>query len=60
MLNATQYLPDLIRLQESLFKVYNRRIDKVEACKTTIRDFIEKLPSELHSVHCISCAWSAR
>lgn len=37
-LRATQYLPDIIQLQQILYKQYNYTIDEEEASKMTVLD----------------------
>jgi len=39
-LRATQYLPDLVKLQNLLFEFFDRRLDKSEAERTRIEDFL--------------------
>ena len=37
-LRATQYLPDIIQLQQSFAKLYNVNIDDEQATKMTVMD----------------------
>jgi len=37
-LRATQYLPDIIQLQQILYKQYNYAVDEEEASKMTVLD----------------------
>ena len=37
-LRATQYLPDIIQLQQILYKQYNYTVDEEEASKMTVLD----------------------
>jgi len=37
-LRATQYLPDIIQLQQILYKQYNYTVDEEEASKMTVSD----------------------
>ena len=40
MLHATQYLPELVQLQQQLYESFHRKLDRVEANKTTVAEFI--------------------
>ena len=40
VLQATQYLPDIVRLQHRLFQEFNLRLDRVKARNITIGEFI--------------------
>ena len=40
MLHATQYLPELVQLQQQLYESFHRKLDRVEANKTTVAKFI--------------------
>lgn len=37
-LSATQYLPDIIQLQQILYKTYNHNCDEEEVNKVTVED----------------------
>ena len=39
-LRATQYLPDIIQLQQFLFKRYNYNLDEEEASQLTVEDLL--------------------
>ena len=40
---ATQYLPDIVRLQRSLHDAFHHRLHRRDAMKLTIGDFISSL-----------------
>ena len=42
-LRATQYLPDIVKLQQFLFETFNRRLEKSKARTQTIREFLREL-----------------
>ncbi len=42
-LRATQYLPNIVKLQQSLFDKFNYRVDKTMAKSLNIKDFLEKI-----------------
>ena len=44
-LRATQYLPDIARLQQCLYDKFNRQLDKKDSKQQTVGLFIEELPS---------------
>ena len=41
MLQATQYLPDIVRLQRQMFDSFHHRIDSKGARTKTMNDFIK-------------------
>ena len=43
-LRFVQFLPDVVRLQRLLMDRFHRRIDRVDAEKYTIREFLRDLP----------------
>ena len=43
-LRFVQFLPDVVRLQRLLMDRFHRRIDRVDAEKYTIREFLKDLP----------------
>ena len=44
-LRATQYLPDIVKLQQCLYDSFHHRMDRTEAKRLTIGEFLEKLQS---------------
>jgi hypothetical protein len=44
-LRATQYLPDIVKLQKCLYSTFNRLKDKKDAKSQTIGEFIQELPN---------------
>ena len=44
-LRATQYLPDIVKLQQYLYSTFNRLKDKMDAKNQTIGEFIQELPN---------------
>ena len=44
-MRATQYLPDIVRLQQCLYDAFHHRLDKKDAVRQTVRDFLDKLNS---------------
>ena len=40
-LRATQYLPDILRLQQCLYDSFHHRLDRREAKKMTIGEFLQ-------------------
>ena len=44
-LRATQYLPDIVKLQQCLYDSFHHRLDRTDARTLTIGDFLEKLSS---------------
>ena len=44
-LRATQYLPDIARLQQYLYDKFNQQIDRKDIKKLTIQTFIKELPN---------------
>ena len=49
MLRATQYLPDIVWLQQCLYDAFHHRLDKKDAVTQTIGEFLEKLASGNHN-----------
>lgn len=49
MLRATQYLPDIVWLQQCLYDAFHHRLDKKDAMTQTIGEFLEKLASGNHN-----------
>ena len=45
MLRATQYLPDIVRLQQCLYDAFHHRLDKTDAMRQTVREFLNKQTS---------------
>ena len=45
VLRATQYLPDIVRLQQCLYDAFHHRLDKKEAVTQTVREFLDNLIS---------------
>ena len=41
MLRATQYIPDIVRLQKQLFERFHLRVDVKKARDQTMQEFIE-------------------
>ena len=48
---ATQYLPDIARLQQCLYDKFNRQLDKKDSKQQTVGLFIEELPSGEYPIH---------
>ena len=48
-LRATQYLPDIVKLQQFLYDTYHHRIDRKKAKTQTIGDFLKALPSGMYN-----------
>ena len=44
-LRATQYLPDVVHLQQYLFDTFNFAVDRNQAKTTTIGQFISTIPN---------------
>ncbi|XP_064403130.1 E3 ubiquitin-protein ligase RNF213-like isoform X2 [Halichondria panicea] len=42
-LRATQYIPDIVRLQQFMFETFDRRLDKSKAETMTIREFLKEV-----------------
>ena len=40
-MRATQYLPDIVRLQQCLYDSFHHRLDRREAKHITIREFLQ-------------------
>ena len=40
-MRATQYLPDIVRLQQRLYDSFHHRLDRREAKHITIREFLK-------------------
>ena len=40
-LRATQYLPDIVRLQQCLYDSFHHRLDRKEARRMTIGEFLQ-------------------
>ena len=49
-LRATQYLPDIVKLQQCLYSTFNRLKDKMDAKNQTIGEFIQELPDGIVTV----------
>ena len=47
-LRATQYLPDIARLQQCLYDKFNQQIDRKDVKKQTIQSFIKELPNGMY------------
>ena len=45
ILRATRYLPELVQLQKQMFEFSHRRLDRKEAARVTIREYISSLNS---------------
>ena len=45
MLRVTQYLPEIVKLQQHLCEMYQWKIDEVEAIEITVAMFIDKIES---------------
>ncbi|XP_078381354.1 E3 ubiquitin-protein ligase rnf213-alpha-like isoform X3 [Oculina patagonica] len=45
-LRALRFLPDIVKLQRLLMDKFHRRIDRAEAERIKIRDFLRKIPSK--------------
>ncbi len=46
-LRATQYLPHIVKLQQSLFDMFNYRMDKSKAMRLSIGKFLQNLQNGL-------------
>ena len=44
-LRALRFLPDIIKLQRLLMDKFHRRIDRTEAQRMNIREFLRNIPS---------------
>ena len=54
-MRATQYLPDIVRLQQCLYDAFHHRLDKKEAVMQTVREFLDNLTTgEFKSQHSIT------
>jgi hypothetical protein len=42
-LRATQYLPDIVRLQQCLYDAFHHRLDKKDAVTQSVREFLDNL-----------------
>ena len=59
VLQATQYIPDIVKLQKQMFDEFHHRIDHKVAHTTRMRDFIAKKHtgtfsdtlSDINSIH---------
>ena len=40
-MRATQYLPDIVKLQQCLYDSFHHRLDRREAKHITIREFLQ-------------------
>ena len=40
-LRATQYLPEIVQLQQQMYSVFHRKLDQKEANQLTVRGFIK-------------------
>ena len=47
-LRATQYLPDIARLQQCLYDKFNQQIYRKDVKKQTIQAFIKELPNGIY------------
>ena len=45
LLRATQYLPGLVQLQKQMYDISHRRLDRKDAAKLSVREFIKGLKS---------------
>lgn len=43
MLRATQYLPDIVNLQQQMYQLCHRKFDIKDATKLTVGDYINSL-----------------
>jgi hypothetical protein len=43
VLRATQYLPDIVRLQQCLYDAFHHRLDKKDAVTQSVREFLDNL-----------------
>ena len=51
ILRATRYLPELVQLQKHMFDFSHRRLDRKEAAKLPVRDYVQSLPGkQLHTM----------
>ena len=50
MLRATQYLPEIVQMQQQLCEMYHRNINRVEAHKTTMAEFIRNIKSSIETI----------
>ena len=54
-MRATQYLPDIVRLQQCLYDAFHHRLDKKEAVTQTVREFLDNLTTgKLKSQHSVT------
>ena len=53
MLRATQYLPDIVRLQQCLYDAFHHRLDKKEAVTQTVREFLDNLTTGKNVAHAV-------
>ena len=53
MLRATQYLPDIVKLQLFLYDMYNYRMDRSDAIELTIHKFLQQLENGKVSLNLI-------
>ena len=47
ILRATHYLPELVQLQKQMFDFSHRRLDRKEAAKLPVREYINSLKNGL-------------
>ena len=47
---ATQYLPNIARLQQCFYDKFNRQVDRKELNEQTIGDFVKNLPNGMRPV----------
>ena len=50
-LRATQYLPHIVKLQQSLYDHFNYRLDRKDAISMTIGQFLQQLSGEYVCVY---------
>ena len=54
-LRATQYLPDIVKLQHDLFNKFHRRLEKSKAKTQTIRKFLTEIENGIYSYVMLQC-----
>ena len=57
MLRATQYLPDIVRLQQCLYDAFHHRLDKTDAMRQTVREFLNKQTSGNDNTGLVRLFW---
>jgi hypothetical protein len=68
LLRATRYIPEIVKLQQQMFKISHRKLDKFDASRLTIGSFAEHLVKGRHShksfkdsfmakIQCVRNAW---